>query len=456
MSADHEELLDDMLARSYAPLREPVPGEREAILMGLAQPQTSLLPARRQVWNGPLVWLATAAALGVAAATIALLVPSSARRVYGIETVSRQLAEVQTFRQRGYWIVYPREGIHGPPVRVPIDNAVKRPDKFRHSWYGVSYPSDGPMIVKRGSAACSGGRESRISEQDKLVVTSSIGVLDAWIKTETWAQEFLTTLLGPPGVPYQKIGREMVGGRACDVYEARTGRRQAHISKLWLDPATGYPVRSTQDELLSDGTTRRLMELAEIEVNVPLDDKLFELAPPEGFKVVSNETAVDATTLSSWYTAASFGGDKKLEVWHAFRITDAAALVVWRRSKPQEQDNGTSDWLSGMTFSIFGDDRRRNARHDWLYQSRSPDIWNWSLVAAADGPLPDRGTVRINLKTKPLNATNDMLPLRFPEHGLERIIEAAARATLPEDGPRFKLEDVRRLAEQLTQRPANR
>ena len=50
----------------------------------------------------------------------------------------------------------------------------------------------------------------------------------------------------------------------------------------------------------------------------------------------------------------------------------------------------------------------------------------------------------------------EMIPLRFPETGLARIIEAAVRATLPENAPRFKLEDVRRLAEQLTERPASR
>jgi hypothetical protein len=458
MSGDHDELalLDEMLARHYMALREAVPGQRDSILKRLPEAQATDRLRGRRAWRGPLVWLATAAGLAVVAASVSLLVPSSARHVYGIEAVSKQLAEVQTFRQRGYWIIYPRHDANGPPVRVPIDNLVKRPDKFRHSWYGVSYPHDGPMIVKRGSVACNGRRASRISEEDKHLATSSTGVLDAWITTETWAQEFLTNLLGPPGVPYKKIGRETISGRVCDVYEGRLGDRNEYLSKLWLDPTTGYPVRSTQDELMPDGTTRRVKELEKIEVNVPLDDKLFELAAPDGFKVVADESVVDPTTLSSWYTSAGFGGDKKLEVWHAFRITDAAALVVWRRSKPEEKEDGTSDWLSGMTFSIFGDDRKRDVRHNWVYQSRSPDVWSWSLVATADGPLADRGGVRINLKSKPLHATMDMIPLRFPEQGLERIIEAAVRATLPEDAPRFKLEHLVTLAEPLTRGAANR
>jgi hypothetical protein len=227
--------------------------------------------------------------------------------------------------------------------------------------------------------------------------------------------------------------------------------RGKYVSTLWLDPTTGYPVRSTQDEILGDGSTRRIQEFEEIAVNVPLDDKLFEFTPPQGFKINASPDAVEPTTLSTQYTSATFTGDKKLEVWHAFRITDRAALLVWRRSAPEVADDGTSDWLSGVTFSTFGDDRKQRVEHDWVYQSRTPDVWNWSLVAVGDGPLPDRGGVGIRLVSKPFSSSMEMVPLQFPEQGLARIVEAAAAATLPEDGPRFKLEHLRTLADSLAQ-----
>ncbi|MEX0679342.1 MAG: hypothetical protein WD063_19860 [Pirellulales bacterium] len=461
MNANHDELvqLDEMLARSYEPVREPVAGQREAILaaLSLAQPADRARP--RRAWNGPLPWLATAACLAVAAAAVALLVPSSARLVYGIEAVPKRLAEVTTIRQRGYRMIYPREEANGPPIRVPIEYLVKRPDKFRLTTYGVSYPSDALMIVNRGIIVCDGSTESWISETHKTFVTRPIGLLDAWIKTETHAQNHLAELLGPPEVPYKKIGTETIGGRECDVYEGRFGSRSAFqdafISKLWLDPATGYPVRSTQDEVLPDGSTRRVRELEEIAVDVSLDDKLFQMSAPEDYQTTTVAALGDATALDSQYTSAGYGGDKKLEFWHALRITDNAALVVWRRSKPEEKDDGTSDWLAGVTFSLLGDDRKRPVQHDWLYQSRSPDVWNWSLVAVADGPLPDRGGVCLELKTKPLVSRMEVIPLRFPERGLERIIEAAARATLPDDGPRLKLEHLRALAGQLLRNRPN-
>ena len=464
MNADHDENrpLDEILARSYQSLREPVPGEREAILAGFSR-RPSPDRAPRNTWKRPIAWLATAACLAVVAATAALLVPSSAQLVYGIEAVPGRLAEVQTIRQRGYLMIYSRRDADDPPIRVPIEYLVKRPDKFRFTGIGISHPQDGPPIVKRGISFCDGHSESGISEDDKQCWTGPISLLDAWIKTETRVQQFLATLLGPPGVPYKKTGAETIRGCKCDIYEGRFGRRSAFqdafISKLWIDPTTGYPLRSTQDEILPDGSTRRVQEFEEIAVNVPLDDKLFEFTPPEGFKTVTAAGAVDATALSPRYTSASYGGDKKLEIWHTFRITDHAALVVWRRSAPEVADDGTSDWLRGVTFSVFGDDRQRNVQHDWLYQSRSTDVWppinvwSWSLVAVDGAPLPDRGGIRLELKSAPLNSRMDMIPLRFPDKGLERIIEAAARATLPDDGPQFTLEQLRVLADQLMQAP---
>ena len=152
MTANHDDqALDELLARSYASLRAAPAHERSTILDRLADAPRAdralpaILPQR------PLAWLATAAGLVIAAAAVALLVPSGARLVYGVEAVPDRLAEVHSIRQRGYWIIYPREDAHGPSVRVPIENLVKRPDKFRHTWYGRVHESGG-MSMTGGQA----------------------------------------------------------------------------------------------------------------------------------------------------------------------------------------------------------------------------------------------------------------------------------------------------------------
>jgi outer membrane lipoprotein-sorting protein len=452
MNAEDDKRLDEMLARSYEPLRVPPLRQREAILAALAAPRPAVRARQRRAWNGPLAWLATAACLVVAAVALALLVPSSAQMVYGIEAVPRRLAEVQTIRQRGVALIYDERKPDAPPVRVPIEYLVKRPDKFRLTWYGVSRRHDAPPFIKRGVSSCDGQTESWIYREEKLAVTRPVGPVDAWIKTETHAQEFLAGLLGPPEVPYRKVGREAVGGRTCDVYEGEFGRHGTSLRTLWIDPRTGDPVRSTSDERLPDGSRRRVVQIDEIALDEPLDDKRFEFAPPTGFRV-KHEAALPANAgaLDDKYTSASYGGDEKIELWHAFEITDHAALVVWRRSQPKENADGTLDWLAGLTITLAGD-KNRPLVHDWVYQSHSPDVWNWSLVALWERPFPDRASVLLWLKSEQLDARMGIVPLRFPEKGLAIIIPAAAKATLPADGPQFTLDDLRRLAGQLTDR----
>lgn len=452
---DEPRRLEELLAGSYEPLRAGPPGQREAMLRAISQPRGAP-PARlsRRLWSRPVAWLATAGCLVVVGVGVALLVPSSVQIVYGVEAVPGRLAKVRTIRQRGFALVYDDYRPDAPPVRIEIEHLVKRPDKFRLTWYGVSQHQHEAPTIKHGVSSCDGQTESWIYREDKLGVTRPIGLLDAWIKTETHAQEFLATLLGPPGVAYRKVGSETIVGRQCDVYEGRFGRHDELLCKLWVDSRTGYPLRSTQDEILDDGSRRRVQQLEEIAVDVPLDDKLFEFAAPAGFRVQKVEPlGPDVAGLDDRYTTASYGGDEKIELWHAFRVTDNAALVVWRRSEPEANDDGTLNWLAGLSLSLAGG---QGLVHDWAYQSHSPDVWNWSLVASADGPLPDRSAVRLRLKSPPLDARMEIVPLRFPDRGLARIIPAAAKATLPADGPRFTLADLRRLAGQLMEREQQR
>ncbi len=186
------------------------------------------------------------------------------------------------------------------------------------------------------------------------------------------------------------------------------------MSKIWIDPATGFPLRCTQDEILADGTTRRLQEMEEIEVNIPLDDALFEPALPADFKVLYSPVPLNPPPLDPAPVSAGYGGKDKLEVWHALRITDRVALVVWRRSKPEPEADGGVDWLKGMTIGLFGSARQQKVRHDWLFQSHSPDVWNWSLVAVEDGVFPDRGGVSLDLRAPSFFRTTASCRCDFP------------------------------------------
>ena len=98
---------------------------------------------------------------------------------------------------------------------------------------------------------------------------------------------------------------------------------------------------------------------------------------------------------------------------------------------------------------------KAQAHHAWLYQSGSPDIWNWSLVAVIDRKLPDPGLFSFKLRTEKFIGTMGMCALRFPDGQLEQILKAAADAALPEGAPRYTLAELRAKAMELTHEKGN-
>ena len=447
--------LDEMLIRSYEPLRGPILEQRQAVLAGLARSRVRSSLAPRRTWPRRTAWVA-AACLVVAVGILPLLIPSSPTRLYGLETVSRRLCEVSTIRIRGSRYVAGLKAGH-PPTRVPIEYLVKRPDKCRLTWLGVS--NDRTKVeIRSGINACDGRQQAYTSDADREYSSEPINPIDARLRVEGMAQGYLlSAVMGPPDAPYRKLGREMVHGRQCDVYEARSGQvgedDVATVEKLWFDPASGYPVRLTRDEIQPDGTVLRETEFDEIEVNAPVDDEVFTLAVPPGYKRVSPEIE-KAGAIPPLNTVPTGGGysdaDKtKLEGWHAFRIADNAMLISWRRNAPQPSSDGKLDWLAGIELSQLDGQPPETLRHAWLYQSQSPDVWNWSLVAVAGGQPLEPLTVSMQLKGESSQLTMGWVALRFPDQQLEQILAAALEAALPDKVPRYTLAEIRARANTL-------
>lgn len=439
--------LDEILRRHYQPLAKASPEQRETVLAAFAEARASSSPRplRRRVWPARLAGLA-AAVIVVAIGVQMLLNPSSSARVYGLETAGRRLCDVKTIRVRGVMFARHDDKPDSPPVRIPVENLIKRPDKFSHTWSVIS--QDGDFFeVRQGRRTCDGRQETNIRDSDKQYTTRRVNPIDALLTTELFGQAILRfAVLGQPEAPYKKIGVETIKGVECDVYEARFEDKDLEsvtVDKLWFDPASGYPIRKTTDRIGSDGKPQPESEYQEISVNVPLADELFAPAAPAGYERIgaAPEATDKPVPLSTTPTSSGGGYDQSLGEWHALRISDNAALVTWRRSAPKPAADGTLDWLSQIEITFDGS--TRGVRHAWVYQSGSPDVWNWSLVALVDRQLPDPGTFVFTLRTKKYVGTLGMDALRFPDEQLERLLQAAAAAALPEGAPRYSLAQLR-------------
>jgi hypothetical protein len=131
-------------------------------------------------------------------------------------------------------------------------------------------------------------------------------------------------------------------------------------------------------------------------------------------------------------TAVAFSrGVGRLDFWYALRISDNAALVIWRRSAPDAQADTAPDWLSNLTMAVSDSREDRALRHQWIYQSLAADRWNWSLVVPADGKSFGRSQVLFRLGPPKSITTLEMTPLRLCEDDRRRLLRAAQDAMLP-------------------------
>jgi len=374
---------------------------------------------------------------------------------YGIEDVPQRLAEVRSFRIRGWqWIPWDNGKKKQPPLRVPMEFIVERPGKFRYTTVGLTFHQGQKPIIRPHVILCDGKHQWSLDGDNKLDRARPVSRLDALLRTEEIAQIAARfAVLGPPDALYSKIGREDQNGHACDLYEARfPSAGPITVARVWIDPKDGLPVRVVCGQLDADGSLSPAMELTDVAINVPLPDDLFRFDGSGHPQAVGTPPLHDETeppVLNLAPTVDASGQDLRCAVWHALRISDTAALIIWRRSAPAAKADETADWLSGITLAVSDPHGDRELRHHWVYQSQAADRWNWSLVVPADGkPL---GRAEINLKVRDARSLSTMglTPLRLPEQDLRELLHAAQSSMLPANSPEISLPYLQAVAGKL-------
>jgi outer membrane lipoprotein-sorting protein len=354
---------------------------------------------------------------------------------------------------RGWQWVRDTSGANKPPARVPIEFLIQRPGRFRYTVTSTS-SRGGRTEILQGVDLCDGTHEWFLGTDNKPQFSRAVGPLDALLRTEMIGQIAAElAVLGPPDASYRKIGKDNSNGRRCDLYEARFQLGPSTtVARVWIDPRDGLPVRVVRDDLEPDGKLSHEMELAEIAVNVPLADELFRFNGPENPKQTrpnALQRPNEPLLLDTSPTGSGSSGDEKLEAWQSLRISDNAALVVWRRSAPAVQGGAAPDWLSGVTMNVRDPRGDRELRHHWVYQSNSPDRWNWSLVVPADGKPLARGEINFTMRSPRSRTTVGLTPLRFKEDDLRQLLRAAQRSMLPATASDVSLPYLQAVARKL-------
>jgi outer membrane lipoprotein-sorting protein len=453
MNVDQSEdrKLDELLRQSYAELRQTKADQRQSVLDGFSDARRNAIPRVRHASRAWQQWALAAACLIALFAAWSWRTTGPGNVAYGIDDVPQRLAEMQSLSVRGWmWIPYPT-GTKKPPIRVPMELVIKRPGKFRRIVTGISF-AEGRFKINQTVVLCDGQNLWNLDAENKPRFSRPVNALDALLKTEMIGQNAIElAVLGPPDASYRKVGKETHNGRPCDLYEGRFQEGgAAKVARVWIDPKSGMPIRAVRGELEADGTLLPRTELTDIAVNVPLADDLFRFNGPEDAgKQNAHQATSEPLALEMSPTGAGSNGEETLETWFALRIADNAALVVWRRSAPAAQADAPPDWLSGVTMDIPDPRGDRNLRHQWVYQSNSPDRWNWSLVVPADGKPLGRGEINLTLRAPRSRTTLGLVALRFNEEDLRRLLRAAHHSMLPTSVAEVSLPYLQAVARKL-------
>ena len=273
--------LDDLLRVGYAELLQSRPEQRQAVLDALADARPAPEPLSRPGRLRWQRWTLVAACLVALFAVWSWRTTSREGFAYGIEDVPQRLAEVQSFRLRGWqWIPWDNGKKKQPPLRVPMEITVQRPGKFRYTNVGMTFHQGQKPIIRPHVILCDGKHQWSLDGDNKLERVHPVSRLDALLRTEEIAQIAARfAVLGPPDAHYRRIGREEQNGRSCDLYEGRLpAAGGTTVARVWIDPKDGLPVRVVRGQLEADGTLSPAFELTDVAINVPLPDELFRAA----------------------------------------------------------------------------------------------------------------------------------------------------------------------------------
>ena len=378
---------------------------------------------------------------------------SSAGVAYAIDDLPKRLVEVNTIALRGWRYIYDDSDKQKPPILEPFECLVKRPGKVRQIGLTILQHDD-RVEVRRSLHVCDGAHQAEINEDGSLQSSRFLNPIDVRLITERQAQFAATAyLIDPSNSAYRKVGKDNVDGVRCDLWESQVaGETSIGIHRLWINPANGLPVRSVSDVVNHDGTTQRQLELTEIAFNTPLDDKLFRISDPHAAQATGRPQAANVSEIPLSRPTTGCGEPRpyaSLNVWHALKISEKATLLIWGRTTPPTAAHGTRDWLSGVTMTVTENGKKHALHHAWLYESDTPERWNWSLLTTADGKPFGRRVTTIALRTPNTECTLPINAIEFKDAELQQILNAARRGLLPDHADEVTLSDLRAQASRL-------
>ncbi len=426
----------------------PLPSDRQALqgasakrrLVGDAAadlPAARWRPALHARFRRILVRSVTglAASLVAALGLWMALTASPAGKAYGMDFFQRRLLTARSYHLKG-WHYYQHRGTDGNVQlqKVPTEVYVGWPCQYYATGFG-SY--DG--VLGTNYRAENGQRYIEVDHLRKTCRAGRNFPFTTELLVASFLEQLPRTLMLGDASRYRRIRQERIADVDADVYEARSpiGRGESTRSLVWLDPATGTPVRMAAYRQKAGQTECLILEHDLVEVDSPPPPELFSFAPPAGYTVVQKDRGPESARNGSGGVVNSVHHDFRFE----FNIADRAVLLCWAwydtSARPGfEPDPGNPPGQT-QTLTLSSNTNDRKYRLVPLRDDPADGYhWRWSLLVPQDGMPIGHDQPRLTFRSD--GGASDHVTSawqRLSRDSLARFVLQAQQLTLPQDAP---------------------
>lgn len=229
-------------------------------------------PPKRMPWQDPR-WIACAVVCLIVAA-VWLFLPGQQRPAFAFHRLAAALVEAKTARFQTEVKV---DGIPGQKFR----SYYRSPGRFRQEASQFGTAAISIMDEPTGKVL------TLIPATKTAIVMNAQGTRKSQASTDPFFQlrELLSRNRELNDSSFRPVGERQIDGKTAIGFTSETGLGEC---TLWGDPRTGHPIRI---DVVWKGTRNETI-LSDFEINVDLDDGLFELTPPPDYKVQSFDVDV--------------------------------------------------------------------------------------------------------------------------------------------------------------------
>lgn len=390
--------------------------------------------ARARSWRFPMKSFLGLAAAGLLTLAAWQLFVGPPRPAFALDEVPQKLLALQSLHLRG--TLYASGG--ADTTGSPFELFAKHPGQVRVNGVPVYRSEQGKtQLVQTFDTLITGNQQLQIDEKDKIIMQTAESDVECQLLVAQTLQQQLMLMFGARDTAdFKKTGSEKIGAVTADLYERKLTLSNASCRvNVWIDPATGLPIRTTLYQSDNNGPESLVARFDTIEANAPLPPAAFTFTPPADFKVIQ---------MTPDDPAGARANDVLFNVRFAIALDPTHSLICWRAydtGHPADDLTLFSD--PQIQLDIRGlQDAPIHERFLRADPSHAGFHWRWSLLTAdaPAGQLAD--PVAMQVISRGSSTSTSFIPVTLPATDLPALLEKAQRLTLPPDQAPLTLKEI--------------